>query len=109
MGQHAGGGGYTICGPGLELNYRALPDTPLSLTVPLTSVGGNVPSASGFGDVLVGIKRRLAHETNGWPQISLSPQVRLPTGDAARGLGDGTGSMTARFWRSNSATCGKCH
>jgi hypothetical protein len=35
------GGGYTINGPAVELNYGPLPDTQLSLTVPMTSVGGN--------------------------------------------------------------------
>ena len=96
-GDHARGG-YTINGPALELNYGPLPDTQLSLTVPLTSVGGNAPDASGLGDVLLGVKYRFLHETNDWPQAAFYPAVTLPTGNAARGLGYGRASLQLPLW-----------
>jgi hypothetical protein len=97
MGDHEHGG-YTIYGPAVEVNYGALPDTQLSLTVPMTSVGGDTPDSSGFGDVLVGVKYRFLHETNGWPQVAFYPQVTLPTGDASRGLGNGRAWFLLPLW-----------
>ena len=92
------GGGYTINGPAVELNYGPLPDTQLSLTVPMASVGGNTPDASGLGDVQLGVKYRFLHETNGWPQIAFYPAVTLPTGNAARGLGNGRAWFQLPLW-----------
>jgi hypothetical protein len=97
LGDHTGGG-YLIYGPAVEVNYGAWPDTQLSLTVPMTSVGGNMPDASGFGDVLMGVKYRFLHETNGWPQMAFYPQVNLPTGDATRGLGNGRAWYLLPVW-----------
>ena len=98
MGDHKGGGGYNIYGPAVELNFGALPDTQLSLTVPMTSVGGNTPDSSGFGDVLLGVKYRFVHETNGWPQMAFYPQVTLPTGNASLGLGNGRAWFLLPLW-----------
>jgi Putative MetA-pathway of phenol degradation len=97
MGDHEDGG-YIINGPAVELNYGALPDTQVSLTVSMTSVGGDTPAASGLGDVLFGVKYRFVHETNGWPQIAFYPAVTLPTGDAARGLGNGRAWFQLPLW-----------
>jgi len=93
------GGGYDINGPALELDYGALPDTQLSLSLPMTTVGGDGgPTVYGLGDTEFGIKYRLLHETNGWPQISFYPAVTLPTGDAARGLGNGRMWFQLPLW-----------
>lgn len=52
-------GHYTIYGPALEINYGVLPDTQLSLSVPLTTIGGGgAPTVSGLGDVQLGLKYR---------------------------------------------------
>ncbi|MGD1089679.1 MAG: transporter [Verrucomicrobiota bacterium] len=92
-------GHYTIYGPALEINYGVLPDTQLSLSVPLTTIGGGgAPTVSGLGDVQLGLKYRFLHETNGWPQISFYPAVTLPTGDASRGLGNGRAWFQFPFW-----------
>ena len=90
--------GYTVNGPAVELNYGGLPDTQFSLTIPVTWVGGEAPHASGLDDLLVGVKYRFLQETNGWPQISAYPQITLPTGDAARGLGLGRVSYELPVW-----------
>jgi hypothetical protein len=90
---------YTINGPAVELNYGLLPDTQLSLNVPMTTVGASdVRTASGLGDVQLGLKYRFVHETNGWPQMALYPAVTLPTGDASRGLGNGQAWFQLPFW-----------
>jgi hypothetical protein len=76
------GGAYTINGPAMELDYGLLPDTQMSLSVPMTTVGGGgEPTVSGVGDVQLSLKYRFLHETNGWPQISFYPAITLPTGE----------------------------
>jgi hypothetical protein len=97
------GGAYTINGPAVEINYGPLPDTQLSLTAPLTTAGGDgAPTASGLGDVQLGIKYRFLHETNGWPQMAFYPAVTLPTGDASRGLGNGRAWVQLPLWAQKS-------
>jgi hypothetical protein len=104
------GSGYLINGPAAEINYGALPDTQLSVTLPLTTVGGGAPAASGLGDTLLGVKYRFWHETNGWPQIAVYPQVTLPTGDAHLGLGNDRPWYQLPLWLQKSwgpwTTCG---
>jgi len=95
--------GYTIQGPAVEVNYGALPDTQLHLATSLTSVGNDgEATASGFGDMELGVKYRFLHETNGWPQIAIFPAVELPTGDAGRGLGDGRAWFKLPVWAQKS-------
>ena len=98
-GDHTSGGGYTINGSALEMNYGVLPDTQLHLIVPMTTMGGNgTPTATGLGDTEFGIKYRFLHETNGWPQIGIFPMAELPTGDASRGLGNGRTWFRLPLW-----------
>jgi len=92
------GGGYNINGPAVEINYGPLPDTQLSVTIPMTSVGGNAPSASGLGDIQLGLKYRFVQETNGWPQMAFYPAITLPTGDASRALGNGRAWFQLPLW-----------
>jgi len=97
-GEHEGGA-YTINGPAVEINYGPFPDTQLSANVPLTLVGGGGrATASGLGDVQLGVKYRFLHETNNWPQMAFYPAVTLPTGDAARGLGNGRAWVQLPLW-----------
>jgi hypothetical protein len=93
------GGADTINGPALGINYGLLPDTQLSLGVPLTTVGGSgAPTVSGLGDVQLSVKYRFFHETNGWPQVAFFPAVNLPTGDSSRGLGNGHAWVQLPLW-----------
>ena len=93
------GGGYTIEGPAVEVNYGAFPDTQLHLILPLTSVsGGGRPTATGLGDMELGIKYRFVHETDSRPQIGFFPLAELPTGDASRGLGNGQTWFQLPLW-----------
>jgi len=58
--------------------------------VPLA--GNFVPNgvkAAGLGDIETGVKYRFVDETDHRPQIGVFPFLELPTGSAARGLGNG--------------------
>jgi hypothetical protein len=90
---------HTINGPAAEANYGLFPDTQFSVTVPMTTTGGEgIPEARGLGDILIGLKYRFIHETNGWPQVALYPQVTTPTGDARLGLGNGRPTYLLPLW-----------
>ncbi len=93
------GGAYTLSGPAVGINYGVLPDTQLSASTGLTSVGGGgQPAASGLGDTQLSVKYRFLHETNGWLDAAIFPAVNLPTGDAARGLGNGRAWFQLPLW-----------
>jgi hypothetical protein len=95
--------GFTIQGPAAEIDYGVLPDTQLHLAMSLTTVGGDgKATASGFGDIELGVKYRFVHETNWWPQIAIFPTVELPTGDAGRGLGNGRAWFKLPLWTQKS-------
>ena len=85
--------------PFLELNYGAFPDTQLSLTQQaafnFSSTGGRY---FGYGDTLAGIKYRFLHESAEIPQAAFFPQVNLPTGNAAQGLGFGQTQVLLPLW-----------
>jgi hypothetical protein len=93
------GGGYSIEGPATEVNYGVLPDTQLHMILPITSAsGGGRPTATGLGDMELGIKYRFVHETDALPQIGVFPFAELPTGDASRGLGNGKTWFQLPLW-----------
>ena len=91
--------GNAVNAPAAELNYGILPDTQLHLVVPLASVtapGG--AGESGLGDAEFGIKFRFAHESATAPQAGIFPMIELPTGSAARGLGNGRAWYRLPLW-----------
>lgn len=93
------GGVYTLNAPALGINYGLLPETQLSISLPMTTVGGGgAASVSGLGDIQLSLKYRFFHETNGWPQVAFFPAINLPTGDAARGLGNGRVWFQLPLW-----------
>ena len=76
--------------PALEFNWGAIPNVQLHLIVPVASFrppGG--PTWFGAGDVEVGVKYRFIQENGHGPQVGIFPQLELPTGSDARGLGNG--------------------
>jgi hypothetical protein len=85
--------------PFLELNYGALPDIQISLTQQASFNFPNAPTPYyGYGDSLFGFKYRFIHECPELPQIALFPQVNIPTGDAAKGLGSGQYQFLLPLW-----------
>lgn len=83
QGTHAGGH-YVGPAAGVEINYGALPDTQLTLSLPLNPN----PGPNGLGEVFVpfeiGVKYRFIEEDDaGWrPQVAFFPQLQMPVGAA---------------------------
>jgi hypothetical protein len=73
--------------PAFEFNVGAAPNLQLHFVIPsayLTPVGDY-----GIGDVELGAKYRLVHETGTRPEIGVFPLIELPTGNSRLGLGNG--------------------
>jgi len=91
--------------PAMEFNYGGLRDVQLHIGVPFAQTapdGG--PNEQGFGDVEVGVKYRLVHESATSPQVAVYPMAVLPTGDAKKGLGNGRLAWRLPVWLQQS--CG---
>jgi hypothetical protein len=75
--------------PLFDLNY-GLPDIQLKLEIPIKIVHeDNNGTAAGVGDLLIGVKWRFFNSEKSQLQIGMYPQLLVPTGDHARGLGEG--------------------
>lgn len=97
------GTGYAVDGPAVELDYGVFPDTQLTLDAGMaTAGGGGMQATSGFGDVALSVKYRFIHETDSCPEIAFFPGATFPTGDAARGLGNGRASFRLPLWAQKS-------
>lgn len=85
--------------PELELNLGVLPDTQFHLVAPCSFLDPKgAVSARGYGDTELGVKIRLFHETESFPQIGIFPLVELPTGSSGRGLGAGHTQIYLPIW-----------
>ena len=79
-----------IAGPAIELNYGAAPNLQLHIIVPYAlAAADHGPTTAGVGDMELGAKYRFVQETPKRPQIGIFPMLEVPSGDAARGLGNG--------------------
>jgi hypothetical protein len=75
--------------PLFDFNY-GLPDVQLKLEFPIKIVHEDRnDTAAGAGDLLLGVKWRFLNNEQSQLQFGIYPQLLLPTGDHARGLGDG--------------------
>jgi hypothetical protein len=75
--------------PLLDLNY-GLPDIQLKLEFPIKVVREDgSDTAAGAGDLLLGVKWRFLNNARAQFQLGVYPQLLLPTGDRAQGLGEG--------------------
>jgi hypothetical protein len=91
--------GGIVNGPAAEFNYGVLPDMQLHLVVPVANVSPSGGSATaGLGDAELGVKYRFGHEGSATPQVGIFPMVELPTGHAARGLGNGRAWFRLPVW-----------
>ena len=71
--------------PLFDLNY-GLPDLQLKLEIPVEIVHED---SNGAGDLLLGVKWRFFNSEKSQLQLGVYPQVLAPTGNHARGLGEG--------------------
>jgi len=75
--------------PLFDLNY-GLPDIQLKLEVPVRVVHEDADgTAAGTGDMLLGVKWRFFNNEKSQLQFGIYPQLLVPSGDRARGLGEG--------------------
>jgi hypothetical protein len=85
-------------GPHLEINYGVVPDVQLHAIAPVAWVRDGAGTRVGYGDTELGLKLRFVHETASVPQIGIFPLVEVPTGNAARGLGNGQVQVFLPLW-----------
>src|SRR5215469_8022919 len=75
--------------PLFDLNY-GLPDIQLKLEIPIKVVNEDSNGTTvGAGDLLAGVKWRFLNDERSQFQLGTYPQLLLPTGDRARGSGEG--------------------
>jgi hypothetical protein len=75
--------------PLFDLNY-GLPNLQLKLEIPVAVVDrDDSGTVAGPGDLLLGVKWRVFNDERAQVQLSVYPQLLVPTGDASRGLGEG--------------------
>ena len=85
--------------PMLEVNYGALPDVHLHLIAPAAYAHASGDGSHyGYGDTELGIKFRMVHETDTFPQVGTFPLVELPTGNDKLGLGNGKAQVFLPLW-----------
>ncbi len=93
------GSGTSGVGPAVEFNYGVFPNTQFHIVFPMSfdaPKGG--PSYAGYGDTEVGVKYRFVEQTKDIPDIGLFPLVEIPTGNAAKGLGNGEAQLYVPLW-----------
>jgi hypothetical protein len=91
--------GWSGTAPHLEINYGVIPDVQLHLIAPLAyDKPAGEHSHYGYGDTELGFKLRFVHETASVPQIGIFPLVELPSGNSARGLGNGKAQVFIPVW-----------
>ncbi len=75
--------------PLFDFNY-GLPNVQLKVEFPVKIVHDDGDgTVSGAGDLLLGVKWRFLNNEQSQFQLGIYPQLLLPTGDHARGLGEG--------------------
>ena len=83
--------------PLVDLNY-GLPDVQLKAEFPIKIVHEDGDgTAAGAGDLLLGVKWRFLNNEDSHFQLGTYPQLLLPTGDRARGLGQGRPAFVLPF------------
>ena len=90
-------------------NY-GLPDIQLKLEFPIKVLREDGSgTAAGAGDLLLGVKWRFLNDERSQLQLGVYPQLLLPTGDRAQGLGEGRPAyvlplLVQKSWTSGRST-----
>lgn len=95
--------GESLQVPAFEYNRGIFPDVQFHIVL---SGARLIPAMGrgqwGMGDTEVGVKYRFVQESADRPQIGIFPMVELPTGSAARGLGNGQAWYRLPVWMQKS-------
>lgn len=82
-----------------ELNVGCAAETQCHVAVPIAFDRANAgPFRSGAGDMELGVKFRFLHDDDSNWSAAVYPTLTLPTGDAARGLGNGRAQLLLPVW-----------
>jgi hypothetical protein len=97
--QQVGNKGGKTAIPLIEVNYGALPDLQVGVSIPyvIDKPSGQLQQY-GWGDIVLSAKYRFQQETDEQPMMAISPAIAVPTGDAARGLGNGKAQLFLPLW-----------
>jgi len=91
--------GASGIGPAVEFNYGIFPNTQFHIVFPIAfSAPKQGASHAGYGDTELGIKYRFVEQSGVVPDIGAFPLVEVPTGNAARGLGNGKAQIYIPLW-----------
>jgi len=91
--------GTTETVPHLEYNYGAAPNLQLHIIIPYAfNIPADGPRQSGLGDIELGAKYRFLQETDSSPMVGIFPLVLAHTGDADKGLGNGSTQVFLPVW-----------
>jgi hypothetical protein len=89
----------TGIGPGVEMNWGAVPNLQLHIVLPLAyNFATDGPITYGPGDVELGAKYRFVDEKGKRPMIGIFPMLELATGSPRRGLGNGQTWARLPLW-----------
>ncbi len=91
--------GWSGTAPHVEVNYGVLPETQVHVIAPLAySAPAKGASHYGYGDTELGMKLRLVKESKWVPMIATFPLLEAPSGDASKGLGNGSTQLFVPIW-----------
>lgn len=91
--------GTSGIGPAVEFNYGIFPNTQFHVVMPIAfNAPKNTPSQFGYGDTELGVKFRFIEQGDIAPDVATFPIVEVPTGNAARNLGNGKAQVYLPLW-----------
>ena len=85
-------------GPAFEYNRGILPNVQFHIVLPLSEYSAPGVSNVGLGDMEIGLKYRFIQEGKHRPMVGIFPMVEAATGDASRGLGNGSSWYHLPVW-----------
>lgn len=92
-------GASAITGPAIEYNRGIAPNTQFHIVLPYAwNVPAEGATATGLGDIELGIKYRFVNADDGSWQVGTFPMIELATGSARRGLGNGRTWYRLPLW-----------
>lgn len=91
--------GVNGVGPAFEFNYGILPEVQFHIVTPIAfAIPKQGASYLGYGDTEIGIKYRFVSQSAMTPDIATFPLIEIPTGNAARHLGNGKPQLYLPIW-----------